>query len=622
MKNVDHFLKFIHIFYKSPNHISDLKTGLNSYFEDVLKEETKANVLIIGEKKIWHTIAGRELDSFFNLHYAFDGMSVISELMEDIEYDTIVLDINLKGASVNELWSKIKKFYEDAKIIIATSYEEVPLIIDIFRKGAFDFINKPIEITEFTQALGNAWMAKRLPTFSISLYKQTISERLFTFNSYVQFLKLKNLSLSKTDIFIFFPEIFIGGYEQTSITNTEMFKLKENKIQKSPEQIHRHSIEKGKKLTLVIEPKDEIATLLKSRNDFQIISFKVFDEANQFYLKNHFQIDYVLFDTGVCKDDWKVRIDEMIKNSIIPKIILIDEGEEIKDAINAAKLGVNGYVKKSSLESTLLIKIEEIDNNNLKTTSNKLKQANYWVNQFGIPNEEKINRILWLLENFSKRKYVQERGNPINDFLNESSGDLSITELETLLKKHVQKEKLILKKSKLLHIEDEYYFRKILSKNLEKDFEILEASNYENAIDQVQTNNDISIILLDIRLPRISGPQMYPEIKEYLPEAETIVLTAYEERDIAVNMIKQGAFDFINKTADREVMMSTIYQAWIKHSVSEIDSKIDISKLSLFKRLFFLNYLLSVRSKNNADIYFIDFNSIFPELRVKIQNIA
>jgi two-component system response regulator AtoC len=59
-----------------------------------------------------------------------------------------------------------------------------------------------------------------------------------------------------------------------------------------------------------------------------------------------------------------------------------------------------------------------------------------------------------------------------------------------------------------------------------------------------------SLILLDIRLPDRSGLEVLEELRTAVPEAEVIMITAYQDMESTIQAIKLGAFDYLHKPID------------------------------------------------------------------------
>ena len=88
------------------------------------------------------------------------------------------------------------------------------------------------------------------------------------------------------------------------------------------------------------------------------------------------------------------------------------------------------------------------------------------------------------------------------------------------------------------------------------------------------SESDLDMVLLDIRLPGISGMQVLHEIQSSYPNVPVIVLTAINETYVAVEAMKSGASDYIVKpfSLDRVyTSIHTVLQA-VRHSPLQKDA--------------------------------------------------
>ncbi len=101
----------------------------------------------------------------------------------------------------------------------------------------------------------------------------------------------------------------------------------------------------------------------------------------------------------------------------------------------------------------------------------------------------------------------------------------------------------------LLIIDDEYYMikglQRVLSYELE-DVEVDICSRSDLAL-RMLLEKHYDLVLLDIRMPEVDGLELLPKIKKIHPDIQVIMMTAFGNIDLAVQSIKQGAFDFISK---------------------------------------------------------------------------
>lgn len=99
----------------------------------------------------------------------------------------------------------------------------------------------------------------------------------------------------------------------------------------------------------------------------------------------------------------------------------------------------------------------------------------------------------------------------------------------------------------VLIVDDEEDFRESLAAELErKQFKIKTAASAKSSIN-ILTENNIDVVLLDIRMPRVSGIDLLKTVKEISPETEAIMLTGFGTMENAIETMKAGAGDFLRK---------------------------------------------------------------------------
>jgi DNA-binding NtrC family response regulator len=115
-------------------------------------------------------------------------------------------------------------------------------------------------------------------------------------------------------------------------------------------------------------------------------------------------------------------------------------------------------------------------------------------------------------------------------------------------------------KGKLLIVDDEADLRAMLKSLLEDEYVVQEATDavsLQNAFSQEAPD----LILLDLKLPDANGLDLLPQIKKVWPDTEVIVLTGEATFEAAVQATKRGAYHFINKPFDGQVLLVTLSRA-------------------------------------------------------------
>ena len=91
-------------------------------------------------------------------------------------------------------------------------------------------------------------------------------------------------------------------------------------------------------------------------------------------------------------------------------------------------------------------------------------------------------------------------------------------------------------------------------------FEVISCENGERALNALG-KNQISVVISDIIMPKMSGIELLRQIKKRTPETEVIMLTAEGSISGAVEAVKEGAFSYIVKPADVDDLISNIRKA-------------------------------------------------------------
>ena len=110
----------------------------------------------------------------------------------------------------------------------------------------------------------------------------------------------------------------------------------------------------------------------------------------------------------------------------------------------------------------------------------------------------------------------------------------------------------------LLVVDDEKDFVEMLSLRLKEVGENVKGVYSGRECLETLAESDIDVVILDIKMPGMDGIETLKEIKKRHPLAEVILLTGHGSVNTAVEGMKLGAFDYINKPADFEDLLSKL----------------------------------------------------------------
>ena len=94
------------------------------------------------------------------------------------------------------------------------------------------------------------------------------------------------------------------------------------------------------------------------------------------------------------------------------------------------------------------------------------------------------------------------------------------------------------------------------------DCEITLANDGEAAVERVKSIKP-DIILLDVRMPGISGIEAISAIKQISPDSRIIVISAWKSPDVATKAMAAGAFDYLDKPVDFKVFQERLESALV-----------------------------------------------------------
>jgi len=117
-------------------------------------------------------------------------------------------------------------------------------------------------------------------------------------------------------------------------------------------------------------------------------------------------------------------------------------------------------------------------------------------------------------------------------------------------------------KIKVLLVDDEKEFVNALAQRLElRGISATTVYSGKGAIEIVE-KIDFGVIVLDVLMPEITGIDALKKIKKIKPNTPVIMLTGQATVENAIKGMKLGAFDFLMKPADTELLFEKITQAY------------------------------------------------------------
>ena len=126
------------------------------------------------------------------------------------------------------------------------------------------------------------------------------------------------------------------------------------------------------------------------------------------------------------------------------------------------------------------------------------------------------------------------------------------------------------KKYKLFIVEDDDWYNRLLAYTL-NGLNFFEIVRFFNAADMLAELHQIpDVITIDYRLPDMKGDELLQKIKAFNEEIEVIIISEQSDVDVAVRLLRKGAFDYLVKS--KEV------KDQLHHTVKQLKDKLDLKK--------------------------------------------
>ena len=119
----------------------------------------------------------------------------------------------------------------------------------------------------------------------------------------------------------------------------------------------------------------------------------------------------------------------------------------------------------------------------------------------------------------------------------------------------------------VLVVDDTLGIREALEKILQKEgYRVLTAADGEEAVRLLQ-KHDVALLLTDLKMPGIDGAELLKIAKTISPEIEVVLITGHGTIDVAVEVMKEGAFDFIQKPFNKMTVVKVVRKAIEKRAL-------------------------------------------------------
>jgi RNA polymerase sigma factor (sigma-70 family) len=127
-------------------------------------------------------------------------------------------------------------------------------------------------------------------------------------------------------------------------------------------------------------------------------------------------------------------------------------------------------------------------------------------------------------------------------------------------------------------VDDDASFRTAIERRLRKaGYEVATYPSAQHLLDRLPDETGPGCILLDVRIPGLSGPELQGRLSELGSTLPIVFLTGYADIPTTVQTIKAGAEDFLTKPVSSDQLLHAIERAMAHHEATRgLKNKLDV----------------------------------------------
>jgi DNA-binding NtrC family response regulator len=125
---------------------------------------------------------------------------------------------------------------------------------------------------------------------------------------------------------------------------------------------------------------------------------------------------------------------------------------------------------------------------------------------------------------------------------------------------------------RILVADDELNMRRVLEAILKREgYEVVTAANGFDAL--AEMNRDVHTVITDLKMPGLDGMGLLRRLQETYPEVPVVMITAHGSVESAVEAVKLGAFDYLEKPFEQEQIRQIVAKAMKTHELARRDAR-------------------------------------------------
>ena len=155
-------------------------------------------MIVDDERAIRNSLSEILSDEGYNVEVAEDGPTAI-EMAEKEHYDVIFCDIKMPNMEGTEVLEKLRKDGIDSAIIMISGHGDIETAVECIKKGAFDFIQKPLDLNRILITIKNATERTQIITENTNLKKKVFGQQMIGESAPIKHLKEMIEKVAPTD---------------------------------------------------------------------------------------------------------------------------------------------------------------------------------------------------------------------------------------------------------------------------------------------------------------------------------------------------------------------------------------------------------------------------------------
>jgi signal transduction histidine kinase len=111
---------------------------------------------------------------------------------------------------------------------------------------------------------------------------------------------------------------------------------------------------------------------------------------------------------------------------------------------------------------------------------------------------------------------------------------------------------------------------------------------------------EVDVVVADIKMPKMDGLQLLTRIRELRPDTPTLLITGHGEHELAVQALRGGAYDYVQKPVDRDYFVGSLRRAVHMH---QLNREIKLQRVALEQHCKELETCVGERTIELRELY-------------------